>query len=49
MKIGMITESLGNLSFEEMLRASAELGLETLEFACRNWASAPRVDLRAML
>ncbi|WP_246673457.1 sugar phosphate isomerase/epimerase [Mesorhizobium sp. B2-9-1] len=45
----MITDSLGNLSFDEMLRASAELGLETLEFACGNWSSAPHIDLAAML
>ncbi|TGQ06949.1 sugar phosphate isomerase/epimerase [Mesorhizobium sp. M2E.F.Ca.ET.219.01.1.1] len=49
MKIGMITDSLGNLSFDEMLRASAELGLEKLEFACGNWSSAPHIDLAAML
>ncbi|TGT71580.1 sugar phosphate isomerase/epimerase [bacterium M00.F.Ca.ET.159.01.1.1] len=49
MKIGMITDSLGNLSFDEMLRASAELGLETLEFACGNWSSAPHIDLATML
>ncbi|BCG95369.1 sugar phosphate isomerase/epimerase family protein [Mesorhizobium sp. 131-2-1] len=49
MKIGMITDSLGNLSFEEMLRASAEFGLETLEFACGNWSSAPHINLAAML
>jgi sugar phosphate isomerase/epimerase len=49
MKIGMITDSLGNLSFDEMLRVSAELGLETLEFACGNWSSAPHIDLAAML
>ncbi|TPI12241.1 sugar phosphate isomerase/epimerase [Mesorhizobium sp. B4-1-3] len=49
MKIGMITDSLGNLSFDEMLRVSAELGLETLEFACGNWSSAPHVDLTGML
>ncbi|TPN92349.1 sugar phosphate isomerase/epimerase [Mesorhizobium sp. B1-1-5] len=49
MKIGMITDSLGNLSFDEMLRASAELELETLEFACGNWSSAPHIDLAAML
>ncbi|WP_192254078.1 sugar phosphate isomerase/epimerase family protein [Mesorhizobium silamurunense] len=49
MKIGMITDSLGNLSFDEMLRASVELGLETLEFACGNWSSAPHIDLQAML
>ncbi|WP_027146114.1 sugar phosphate isomerase/epimerase [Mesorhizobium sp. WSM3626] len=49
MKIGMITDSLGDLSFDEMLRASAELGLQTLEFACGNWSSAPHIDLQAML
>lgn len=49
MKIGMITDSLGNLAFDEMLRAAAELGLQTLEFACGNWSSAPHIDLQAML
>ena len=49
MKIGMITDSLGGLSFDEMLKASAELGLETLEFACGNWSSAPHLNLTAML
>ncbi|TIV94420.1 MAG: sugar phosphate isomerase/epimerase [Mesorhizobium sp.] len=44
-----MTDSLGNLSFDEMLNASAELGLETLEFACGNWSSAPHIDLAAML
>jgi sugar phosphate isomerase/epimerase len=49
MKIGMITDSLGGLSFDDMLKASAELGLETLEFACGNWSSAPHINLDAML
>ena len=49
MKIGMITDSLGGLSFEAMLEASAELGLETLEFACGNWSSAPHLNLDALL
>jgi sugar phosphate isomerase/epimerase len=49
MKIGMITDSLGGLSFDEMLKASAELGLETLEFACGNWSSAPHVKLDELL
>jgi len=48
-KIGMITDSLGGLSFDDMLTASAELGLETLEFACGNWSSAPHLNLTAML
>jgi sugar phosphate isomerase/epimerase len=37
------------LSFDDMLKASAELGLETLEFACGNWSSAPHLNLPAML
>ncbi len=49
MKIGMITDSLGQLSFDAMLKASAELGLETLEFACGNWSSAPHMKLDRML
>ena len=49
MKIGMITDSLGGLSFDAMLEASAELGLETLEFACGNWSQAPHINLSAML
>jgi len=49
MKIGMITDSLGSLSFGEMLDTAAELGLETLEFGCGNWSSAPHIDLDAML
>src|SRR5438552_13951799 len=49
MKIGMITDSLGALSFADMLKASAELKLETLEFACGNWSPSPHIDLNAML
>ncbi len=49
MKIGMITDSLEKLSFDAMLKASAELGLETLEFACGNWSSAPHINLDKML
>ena len=49
MKIGMITDSLAAMSFDEMLAASAELGLETLEFACGNWSTAPHIHLGAML
>ena len=49
MKIGMITDSLGGLAFDEMLAAAAELGLETLEFACGNWSPAPHIHLGRML
>jgi sugar phosphate isomerase/epimerase len=49
MKIGLLTDSLPDLSFDAMLRASAELGVECLEFACGNWSTAPHVELDRML
>lgn len=49
MKIGMITDSLGALSFDAMLDAAAALGLERLEFACGNWSSAPHLQLDRLL
>jgi sugar phosphate isomerase/epimerase len=49
MKIGMITDSLGELSFEKVLETAAGLGIEMLEFACGNWSPAPHVALSRML
>lgn len=49
MKIGMLTDSLPHLGFEEMLGAAAELGIECLEFACGNWSSAPHLALDLLL
>ena len=49
MKIGMITDSLSALSFDELVATSARLGLDMLEFACGNWSSAPHINLAKML
>jgi sugar phosphate isomerase/epimerase len=49
MKIGMNTDSLGSLSFEAVLDAAAELGLDCVEFATGNWSSAPHIDIDALL
>jgi sugar phosphate isomerase/epimerase len=49
MKIGMITDSLGGLSFEALLRTAAELGIEMLEFAGGNWSAAPHLDLGRLI
>jgi sugar phosphate isomerase/epimerase len=49
MKIGMLTDSLADLSFDAMLDFSAENGIECLEFGCGNWSSAPHIRLDAML
>src|SRR5437899_1190179 len=49
MKIGMITDSLGELSFDDLLGTAAELGIERLEFAAGNWSRAPHLVLDRML
>jgi sugar phosphate isomerase/epimerase len=49
MKIGMITDSFGALSFDDLLGTAAELGIEKLEFAAGNWSPAPHMALARML
>jgi len=49
MKIGMITDSLGDLDLDTLLDTAAELGLESLEFAGGNWSGAPHLALDALL
>jgi sugar phosphate isomerase/epimerase len=49
MKIGLNTDSLGHLSFDEMLATVAELGVQTLEFCCGGWSTAPHVNLDQLL
>ena len=49
MKIGMITDSLAEMSLDELLRTAAELGIERLEFAGGNWSRAPHLKLDLLL
>lgn len=49
MKIGMVTDSLSNLSFKELLETAAGLNLDSLEFATGNWSNAPHLDLDGLL
>jgi sugar phosphate isomerase/epimerase len=49
MRIGLVTDSLGHLSLDELLETAADLGLQTLEFGCGGWSSAPHVNLDALL
>ncbi len=49
MRIGMVTDSLGHLPFDDLLRTAADLGIEMLEFPTGNWSSAPHLKLDAML
>lgn len=49
MKIGLVTDCLGNLPFEEMLKTCHALGIEQIELGCGNWSSAPHIDLDSLL
>ena len=49
MRIGLTTDSLGYLTFDELLETAADLGIQTLEFGCGGWSSAPHVNLNTLL
>ena len=49
MRIGLNTDSLGHLPFDEMLKTAADLGVETLELCCGGWSSSPHVNLDLLL
>ncbi|HUE98350.1 MAG TPA: sugar phosphate isomerase/epimerase [Anaerolineales bacterium] len=49
MRIGLTTDSLGQLPFDKLLEIAASMGIETLEFGCGNWSSAPHLNLNALL
>jgi sugar phosphate isomerase/epimerase len=44
MKIGMITDSLGALSFDDLLGTAAELGIEAIGVCCRQLVASPAPD-----
>jgi sugar phosphate isomerase/epimerase len=49
MKLCAVSDSLGHLSFEDVAKASAELGLAALEICMGNWSGAPHADLESLL
>jgi sugar phosphate isomerase/epimerase len=49
MKLCAVSDSLGNLPFEEAAKASADLGLEALEIGMGNWSAAPHANLQSLL
>lgn len=49
MKIGMVSDSLAHLPFEEMLDVAARLGIEGIEVNTGNWSTAPHLDLGDLL
>ena len=49
MRIGLTADSLSYLKFDELVETAAGLGIQTLEFGCGNWSSAPHLNLNALL
>jgi sugar phosphate isomerase/epimerase len=49
MRIGLVTDSLADLSFDQMLSTAAGFGIQTLEFCCGNWSRAPHIRLGVLL
>ncbi|WP_296828674.1 sugar phosphate isomerase/epimerase [uncultured Megasphaera sp.] len=49
MRLCLNTDGLANLSFEEMVQTSAQIGIESLEIACGNWSNAPHLNLDELL
>jgi sugar phosphate isomerase/epimerase len=45
MEIGFVTDGLGFLPLEQMLRTIVGLGVRKLELPCGNWSSAPHLQL----
>ncbi|WP_199897544.1 hypothetical protein [Asaia platycodi] len=45
MKIGFVSDSLGALSFDQMLDQAAALGVSGVEINTGGWSQAPHIDL----
>ena len=49
MHLSLMTDSLGKLSFEEMLDTAAMIGIETLEIPTGGYSNAPHMDIDRLL
>ncbi|WP_434663312.1 hypothetical protein ACMYSL_12885 [Klebsiella sp. MISC125] len=49
MKLGLVTDCLGYIPFNEMVKTAAGLGFQTLELATGNWSQAPHLNLEKLL
>jgi sugar phosphate isomerase/epimerase len=48
MKLGFVSDSLGNRSFTDMLDAAVTLGVQGVEVNTGGWSTAPHFDMAAM-
>lgn len=49
MRLCLVTDCLGAMSFDEMLATAEQLGYQSLEIACGGWSAAPHINLDRML
>lgn len=49
MHIGLVTDSLAELTLDAVIETAADLGIGALEFGCGNWSSAPHLDVDSLL
>ncbi|MFS8050548.1 sugar phosphate isomerase/epimerase family protein [Rhizobium sp. BR 314] len=49
MRLSLVTDILGYLSFEDMLDTVSKLGFEAVELGCGNWSKAPHLKLDELL
>jgi sugar phosphate isomerase/epimerase len=49
MKLGFVSDSLGGMSFTEMLDHAARMGVSGVEVNTCGWSTAPHFDLKTML
>ena len=49
MRIGLVSDSLSQMSFDDLLPLAAEIGIEALEIGTGNWAGGGHIDLDGML
>jgi sugar phosphate isomerase/epimerase len=49
MQIGLITDSVGHLTFDDALDVAQRLGLHSVEVATGNWSEAPHINLTRVL
>ena len=49
MELGLVTDSLASLPFEQMLDTVASLGMTAIELPTGGWSTAPHCDVRGLL
>ncbi len=49
MRIGLVTDSLAHLGFDELLDTAVALGVEGIELNTSNWSTGPHCDLAGLL